>query len=320
MTFTAEHELNWAGTYAYGATRILNPTSIPELQDLVAHQPKIRSLGTRHSFNPVADGPGVLVTTLGLPGEVVIADDRRSAVVSSGLRYADVATELEAAGLALHNMGSLPHISVGGATATGTHGSGVGNGSLSTAVRGIEFVGADGELRWVRRGDPEFDGSVIHLGVLGPATRLELDVQPSYRVRQDVYLGVPWEAVDGPKLREVMGLGYSVSLFMNWGDDITQMWVKSRIPDNEADIEVPDEYFGAPHHSERASFIGKEDNTTPMDGSVGPWSTRLPHFKIESTPSNGDEIQAEFFVPLDRGRRRSPPCARCPPGSGRCCS
>ncbi len=301
MTFTAEHEQNWSGTYEYGAQRILNPTSIAELQELVAREPKIRALGTRHSFNAVADGPGVLVTTTEIPAEIVVADDRRSVTVSSGLRYAAVATALEEQGLALHNMGSLPHISVGGATATGTHGSGVGNGSLSTAVRAIEFVGADGATRWVERGDAEFDGSVIHLGALGPVTRLTLDVQPTYRVRQDVYLGLPWSAIEGPKLREVMSLGYSVSLFTLYGDDITQMWVKSRIPENEDDITVPDDYFGAKRNPTRAEFVGKDDNTTPMDGSVGPWVSRLPHFRIDRNPSNGDEIQAEFFVGLDEG-------------------
>lgn len=301
MTFTAEREQNWAGTHVFGASRILNPTSIAELQEIVAREPRVRALGTRHSFNDVADGPGVLVSTTELPMDLVIADDRESATVGAGVRYAAVATALEAEGLALHNMGSLPHISVGGATATGTHGSGVANGSLSTAVRALEFVTADGSLRTVRRGDPEFDGSVIHLGALGIVTRVTLDVQPSYRVRQDVYLDLPWESIAGDKLREVMSLGYSTSLFTVYGENITQMWVKSRIPEGQDDIEVPDELFGATRSPERGEFVGADDNTTPMDGSVGPWQERLPHFRIDRTPSNGDEIQTEFFVGMADG-------------------
>lgn len=301
MTFTAEREQNWAGTHVFAASRIINPTSIEELQEVVAREPRVRALGTRHSFNDVADGPGVLVTTTELPLDLVVADDRRSVTVGAGTRYAAVATALEAEGLALHNMGSLPHISVGGATATGTHGSGARNGSLSTAVSALEFVGADGSLRTVRRGDPDFDGSVVHLGALGIVTRVTLDVQPSYGVRQDVYLGVPWSAIEGPRLREVMSLGYSVSLFTVYGDDITQMWVKTRIPEGASDVEVPDELAGGRHHIERVEFVGKDDNTTPMDGSVGPWHERLPHFRIDRTPSNGDEIQTEYFVSLDEG-------------------
>jgi xylitol oxidase len=301
MTFTAEREQNWAGTHVFGATRIINPTSVSELQDVVAREPRVRALGTRHSFNAVADGPGVLVSTTEIPADIVIAGDRESVTVGSGTRYAVLATALEAEGLALHNMGSLPHISVGGATATGTHGSGVANGSLSTAVRALEFVTADGSLRTVRRGDPEFEGSVIHLGALGVVSRVTLDVEPSFRVRQDVYLGLPWAAIEGDKLRDVMSLGYSVSLFTVYGDDVTQMWVKTRIPEGRDDVEVPDEYFGAVRSPERAEFVGTDDNTTPMDGSVGPWHERLPHFRIDRTPSNGDEIQTEYFVGLDDG-------------------
>lgn len=301
MTFIAEREQNWAGTHVYGATRILHPRTVDELQQIVAKEPRVRALGTRHSFNDVADGPGVLVSTIDIPADIVIADDRRSVTVGAGTRYGILATALEAEGLALHNMGSLPHISVGGATATGTHGSGVANGSLTTSVRALEFVGADGERRTVRRGDAEFDGSVIHLGALGVVTRVTLDVEPSFRVRQDVYLGVPWEAIAGARLREVMGLGYSVSLFTVYGDDLTQMWVKSRIPEGASDIEVPAELAGAARHAERAAFVSEDDNTTPMDGSVGPWSERLPHFRLDRTPSNGDEIQTEYFVALDQG-------------------
>ncbi|AMM19092.1 hypothetical protein AX769_01755 [Frondihabitans sp. PAMC 28766] len=301
MTFTAEREQNWAGTYVYGASRILNPTSIAELQEIVAREPKIRALGTRHSFNEVADGPGVLVTTTGIPTDLVIADDRKSVTFGGGTRYGEVALALEEAGLALHNMGSLPHISVAGATATGTHGSGARNGSLATAVRALEFVGADGSLRTVRRGDPEFDGSVIHLGALGVVTRVTLDVEPSYRVRQDVYLGVPWSELAGGGIRALMELGYSTSAFTTYADDITQVWVKSRVPEGQADIEVPDEVFGAKHHPDRVAFVSEDDNTTPMDGSVGSWATRLPHFRLDRTPSNGDEIQAEYFVALDEG-------------------
>lgn len=301
MTFPAHREQNWASTHVFGAKCVLVATSMSELQEIVAREPRIRALGTRHSFNDVADGPGVLVTTTEMPPDIVISDDRRTVTVGAGTRYGVLAIALENAGLALHNMGSLPHISVGGATATGTHGSGVGNGSLSTAVNALEFVTADGSLRIVRRGDPEFKGSVIHLGALGIVSRITLDVQPSYRMRQDVYLSLPWTAIEGSKLRAVMSLGYSVSLFTSYGDNITQMWVKSRIPEGADNIEIPDDYFGAIREPERIDYVGTDDNTTPMDGSVGPWTTRLPHFRIDRTPSNGDEIQTEYFVSLDDG-------------------
>lgn len=301
MTFTAEREQNWAGTHVYGASRILQPQSVDELQSMVRESPRIRALGTRHSFNAIADGPGVLVSPVDIPTELVIADDRLSATVSAGARYAAVATELEAAGLALHNMGSLPHISVGGATATGTHGSGSRNGSLATSVRALEFVTADGSLRTIRRGDADFDGSVIHLGALGIVSRVTLDVEPSFRARQDIYRNLPWSAIEGDGLAKLMGLGYSVSLFTEYGDDISAMWVKTRIPEGQDDVEVPDEIDGARRDPRQVGLVSDDDNTTPMDGSVGPWHERLPHFRIDRTPSNGEEIQSEYFVALADG-------------------
>ncbi|GAA4664331.1 FAD-binding protein [Frondihabitans cladoniiphilus] len=316
MEFTTQHEQqhqgrqpgeaeartqNWSGTYAYRAQRILTPASIDELQETVAAEGSIRALGTRHSFNDVADGPGVLVTTTAIAPDVAVAADRLSVTVGSGTRYAVLAEALEQEGLALHNMGSLPHISVGGATATGTHGSGTALGSLSTAVSGLDLVGADGSIRRLTRADPEFAGSVVALGALGVVSRVTLDVQPHYRVRQDVYAHLPWRALEGDGLRAVMAAGYSVSLFTVYGADVAQVWVKTRIPEGEADAPVPDDLFGARRVPERPDRGGPDDNTTPMDGSVGPWSTRLPHFRIDRTPSSGDEIQTEYFVSIDDG-------------------
>jgi xylitol oxidase len=289
-------ELNWAGTYGYQAERIVRVASLDEARDLVTSGVRVRPLGTRHSFNDIADGPGVLVDLTGLPTEVTIAADRRSATVTAGTRYGVVARELERSGLALHNMGSLPHISVGGATATATHGSGVGLGALSTAVSALEVLGADGALHAVRRGDPDFDGSVVALGALGITTRLTLDVQPSYRMRQDAYADLSWEAFLG-HLPEVFGAAYSVCLFTEWDGRVREVLLKSRVPEGAEDVEVPDDLLGARRMPPREP----SDRSTPVDGTVGAWCDRLPHFLISGTPSNGSEIQSEHFVPFTRG-------------------
>ncbi|MBW4043013.1 MAG: FAD-binding protein [Acidobacteria bacterium] len=290
------HELNWAGTYGYLAERIVRVTSLDEARELVTSGARVRPLGTRHSFNEIADGPGVLVDLTGLPTEVEIAADRRSATVTAGTRYGVIARELERNGLALHNMGSLPHISVGGATATATHGSGVGLGALSSAVSTLEILGADGGLRTVRRGDRDFDGSVVALGALGITTRLTLDVQPSYRMRQDAYSDLPWD-VFLDHLPEVFDAAYSVCLFTEWDGRVREVLLKSRVPDGAEDVEVPDDLFGALRMPPRAP----SDRSTPVDGTVGAWCDRLPHFLIGGTPSNGSEIQSEHFVPFARG-------------------
>ncbi|MDH2445411.1 FAD-binding protein [Amnibacterium sp. CER49] len=288
-----ERELNWAGTYGYLADRIVRVGSVDEARDLVTSGERIRPLGTRHSFNDIADGPGLLVDLTGLPAEVEVAPDRRSATVSAGTRYGLAAVELERQGLALHNMGSLPHISVAGATATATHGSGIGLGALSSAVSAVELLGADGELRTVRRGDPDFDGSVVALGALGLVTRVTVDVQPSYRMRQDAYEDLPWD-VFLEHLPEVFVAAYSVCLFTEWDGRVRELLLKSRVPDGAEDIDMPEDILGARRMPPREA----SDRTTPVDGTVGAWCDRLPHFLISGTPSNGSEIQSEHFVPF----------------------
>jgi alditol oxidase len=289
-------ELNWAGTYGYLAERIVRVGSVDEAREVVTSGSRVRPLGTRHSFNDVADGPGVLVDLTGLPLEVAVAPDRRTVTTSAGVRYGTLAVELERQGLALHNMGSLPHISVAGATATATHGSGLGLGALSSAVAAVELLGADGAVRTVRRGDPDFDGSVVALGALGLVTRLTLDVQPSYRMRQDAYADLPWD-VFLDHLPEVFGAAYSVCLFTEWDGRVRELLLKSRVPEGADDVDVPEDVLGARRMPPRPA----SERSTPVDGTVGAWCDRLPHFLISGTPSHGSEIQSEHFVPFDRG-------------------
>ena len=285
---------NWSGTVEYRATAVEAPGTIAEVQELVARTPRIRALGTRHSFNDIADTEGVLVTTTGIAPDFAIDADRRIVTVGAGTRYAAVATFLESEGWALHNMGSLPHISVAGAVATGTHGSGDLNGNLSTAVRGLQLVGPDGTLRWVRHGDRDFAGSVVALGLLGVVVRVELAIQPSYLVRQDVYGGLPWSTLlaDVPAITSA---GYSVSVFTDWATDpIGQVWVKRRV--GTADETVPEELAGAVRLGDGTQILPSEDDNTTQQGVAGAWASHLPHFRIDRTPSNGDEIQTEYFV------------------------
>ena len=275
---------NWAGNIDYSASEVVTPSSVPELQALVAGAQRVRALGTRHSFSRVADGDGILVSLAGLDAAPELADG--TVTVGAATPYGVLAAWLEQHGMALHNMGSLPHISVGGAIATGTHGSGDALGALATAVRGLELVGADGELRSIRAGDPDFEGSVVALGALGIVTRVTLAVQPSYLVRQDAYAGLTWSAAI-ERFDEVMSAGYSVSLMSTLaGPGVEQFWVKSLA------AEAPDEVAGA----RRAGTEWVQSPNMTDFGAVGPWSDRLPHFRLDSTPSNGHELQAEYFV------------------------
>jgi xylitol oxidase len=288
-------EYNWAGNLAYSVDTVAAPGSREGLRELVGAAFAVRVLGSRHSFNRIADTHGLLVSTADLPAHVDIDTDRRIARVAGGMRYGDIARALHGAGWALGNLASLPHISVAGAVATGTHGSGDGNRSLAAAVAGLEILRADGDIRMLRRGDPGFDGAVVSLGALGVVLDLELDIEPSYEVAQTVYERVAWEdaLVD---LSAITSLGYSVSMFTTWRDPdaVDQVWVKTRTDAAPA----PDHIHGSrPASGPRHPLPGAAtESTTRQGGVAGPWLDRLPHFRLEFRPSRGAELQSEYFV------------------------
>lgn len=289
---------NWAGNITYGAARIHRPASLDEVRAAVAGAAEVRALGTGHSFNPIADTPGDLVSVAGLPRRVEIDAARATVTVSAGLRYAELAAELETAGLALANMASLPHISVAGACATGTHGSGDANGSLATSVTGLQFVTADGDVVELSRdadGD-RFAGAVVNLGALGVVTAMTLDVLPSFQVAQYVYEGFPVDSL-GERIEDVFGAGYSVSVFTNWLRADARIWRKLRA--DGSDPAAPARWLdarlaGGPRHPVPGM---PAEFATEQGGVPGPWLERLPHFRPDFTPSNGEELQSEFFVP-----------------------
>ncbi|ANJ26207.1 FAD-binding protein [Agromyces aureus] len=312
MTERTNAGRNWAGNLAYGAARIARPASVDELAEVVAAAAggsgaegatRVRALGSRHSFNRIADTDGLLIETAGLPPRVEIDAAARTVRVSAGQRYGEVAEALDREGWALSNLASLPHISVAGAVATGTHGSGDRRGSLATQVAALELVTADGSVRWLRRGEPDFDGAVVALGALGIVTSLELDLEPTYEVAQTVFERLPIEAVLAD-LDAVTGLATSTSLFTTWRDPdvIDQLWLKQRT-DAAASAALPGVLaaMGArPASAKRHPLPGvSAEHCTDQLGVPGPWFARLPHFKLGFTPSNGDELQSEFLVPRE---------------------
>lgn len=288
---------NWAGNVRFGAKQLHRPASIAELCDIVGAAERIRALGTRHSFSDIADSPGDLVTVAGLPAEIEIDSGAATVRVSAGLRYGEVAGHLHAAGWALPNLGSLPHISIAGACATGTHGSGNRNGNLSSAVAALDLVTAGGEIVHISGADR--CGAVVGLGGLGVVTHMILRMVPTFTVAQFVYDDLPLEEPEGV-LDEAFAAGYSVSLFTDWkGDRANQVWVKSRVGE---DSPPPARWLGARlADSPRHPIAGMPaQNCTEQLGKPGPWHERLPHFRLEFTPSAGEELQSEYLVPRER--------------------
>jgi xylitol oxidase len=289
-------ETNWAGNVTYSTQRILRPRSVAEAQELIARAEAVRPLGTRHSFSSVADSDAALLSTEHLDRIVEIGD--RTVTVEAGIRYGDLAVALHGHGVALPNVASLPHISVGGAIATATHGSGAGNQSLAAGVSALELVTANGSVTRFQRGEADYDGAVVSLGALGVVTHVCLDVVPAFELRQYVFEQLPWSVVEAD-LDAILAGGYSVSLFTTWDEPaVGQVWVKTRDEHGPGSA-----YFGATPATRPLNPVpgAPAENTTEQLGVPGPSYNRLPHFRLEFTPSSGDELQSEYVLPREHG-------------------
>jgi xylitol oxidase len=286
---------NWAGTISFSTDTLHRPSTLAELQELVAGNDRVRTLGTGHSFNPIADcaAGGLLVSLDRLPRTIELDTTAGTVTVGGGVRYGELTAAVAPSGLALANLGSLPHISVAGACATGTHGSGDGNRVLADAVQAFTLLTADGSLVRLDRTDPDFTGTVIGLGRLGVVVELTLQLVPGYQLHQYVYDDLPLSTLT-EQFDAIVGAGYSVSLFSRWQHDrIDQVWLKSSTP-----RPAGEPFFGAlPATTARHPVPGGDPAyTTEQFGVPGPWHQRLPHFRLEFTPSSGAEIQSEYFV------------------------
>ena len=291
---TTRPRANWAGNIAFGAPGFYRPSSLGELQAVVTRAPRIRVLGTGHSFNDMADSPGAQVTLAGMPAEVSVDSARSVARVAAGLSYAEVAARLDARGFALRNLASLPHISVAGACATATHGSGAGQQNLAAAVAGLTLVTAAGDVVELA-GD---DGAVVHLGALGVVVSLDLALVPAFDISQRVYEDLPLSNLSD-HFTDVMTSAYSVSLFTDWrAPRLTQVWFKQD-PGRPPAVTTEPWFTATPALSARNPVPGASPEAcTEQLGVPGRWYERLPHFRPEFKPSAGDELQSEYLLPV----------------------
>src|SRR5688572_16131660 len=308
---------NWAGNHQYQARRLHRPGSLDEVQELVRGAARIRALGSRHSFNDLADTRGDLLTLAGLPRVLEIDPTTRSVTVDGALRYGELCGPLHEAGFALDAMASLPHISVAGACATATHGSGDRSRVLPAAVSAIEMVRADGEMVRLSRADDRetFDGAVVGLGALGIVTRLTLAIEPTFQMRQDVYEHLPVDAF-AADFDDITASAQSVSFFTDWREPVfDQVWLKRRVAETDGGGLAADFHGAVPATRELHPIRALSPAAcTPQLGVPGPWHERLPHFRMDHTPSSGDELQSEYvigrenaveaFAALDRMRDR----------------
>lgn len=290
---------NWAGNLTYSTDKLFSAGSIEKAQKFIKSQKKLKALGTRHCFNAIADSKDQFISLLEMNKVISLDETNKTVTVGSGIKYGDLAPYLHQKGYALHNLASLPHISVAGACITATHGSGVNNGNLSTQVNALEFITASGEIVSLSRekNKDDFYAAVVNLGAIGVITKITLDVLPTFMVKQYVYEKLPLAELQ-QHFDEIQNSGYSVSLFTDWqSDSINEVWLKVK-SGNEA-VHLPADFFGAKAATKNVHPIIElsAENCTEQMGVEGTWYDRLPHFKMGFTPSSGKELQSEFFVP-----------------------
>ncbi len=293
---------NWAGNLTYSAAQLDMPRSVEEVSDIVKKAKKLRALGSRHCFNAIADSGYAQISLERMRAVLSLDEKGRTVTVEAGIRYGDLCPYLHEKGYALHNLASLPHISIAGACATATHGSGVSNGNLATAVSGMELVTASGEVATLSRekdGD-SFAGAVVGLGGLGVVTKLTLDIQPTFEMGQRVYLNLPLESLRDD-FDSIVESGYSVSLFADYqAKNVNQVWIKGKV-DSGATLPAESDFFGAKPADRNVHPLIELSavNCTEQMGTPGEWYERLPHFRMDFTPSSGTELQSEYFVPRE---------------------
>ena len=293
---------NWAGNVEYSTERLYSANSIEQVRDIVKKQNNLKVLGTRHCFNKIADSKDYLLSLKAFDDVGALDPEALTVTVGAGITYGKLSPLLHSKGFALHNLASLPHISVAGACSTATHGSGEKNGNLATAVAALEFVTAGGDvIKLSRQNDGEmFHGVVVGLGALGVITKITLDVQPTFMMRQYVYENLPLNQMCD-HFDAIEASAYSVSLFTDWQKQrVNEVWLKSRVEAEQA-FEAKPEFFGAKLASKNLHPIAElsAENCTEQMGVPGPWFERLPHFRMGFTPSAGKELQSEYFVPRE---------------------
>lgn len=291
-------ERNWAGNFTYNALEYLYPESVEQVQEIVVRNSKLRVLGSRHSFNGIADSHASMISLQKMNRVLALDKVNNRVKVEGGIRYGELGEYLYQEGYALHNLASLPHITIAGAIATATHGSGDRNGNLATAVFALEIVKADGTLAVFTREDQDgkFNGAVVGLGALGVVTAITLDIQPVFEISQYIYENLPLAQLEN-NLDTIFSSAYSVSLFTDWTDStINQVWQKRLADANTAAAEA--EFFGASLAEAKRHPVPEQtaENCSEQFGVPGPWHERLPHFRMDFTPSAGEEIQSEYFV------------------------
>ena len=228
-------QTNWANNVDFNTSTILVPQSTEEVQHAIINNPRVRVLGTRHSFNNIlasAADDGILMVTSHLD-EVISCCENDIVTVQPGITYGKLGKYLWSRGYSVKNLASLPHISVGGAISTATHGSGTRIGNLASHVASFQLVDAQGTLLSSSKANqPEdndlpFEAGVVSVGRLGVFSEIGIEIVPAFHVTQCIYHGFKLEQFQ--TLLDMLAVkAYSFSFFLNWNpeESFSSVWVK----------------------------------------------------------------------------------------------
>jgi len=177
---------NWSGSVVATPERLERPKTEADLRAIVAGARRVRVAGTGHSFMPLCETDGVLISLADMDGGLEITPDRSSVWAPAGMPIGELTAVLWAEGLSLANQGDIDKQAIAGALSTATHGTGRTLGALSTFSRAFRMVTADGEVvECDETREPElFQAQRVSLGALGVMSRVELSVLPAYRLKE----------------------------------------------------------------------------------------------------------------------------------------
>mmetsp|Transcript_13532 Transcript_13532/g.26655 ORF Transcript_13532/g.26655 Transcript_13532/m.26655 type:complete len:480 (-) Transcript_13532:5-1444(-) len=293
---------NWCQNVDFKHKRFVTPEDLTELQATVAAAPQVRVLGSGHSFSAVCSSEHTLLSMAYMRKvlEVDFVSDNETVVfMEGGATLGDVVRHLAPRGMALKNIPSLPHVTIAGALATSTHGSGLhpsAPGSIASMCTQIDFVTHDGEVCSYRRAeDAEFAASVVHLGALGVVAKIGLDVVPAYNVDQRVYQSIELDRML-PQFEALARSVDSLTVGINFGQQVGLTWL--RYFDGGITPPASDMTLGGEPRHEPIPFYESHQGVTPT--CKGPWHD-VPSFFMEGMQElnmPNTAMQTEYFVPL----------------------
>lgn len=179
---------NWSGSVSATPQQIARPKTETELAGLVQNARKVRVVGAGHSFMPLCETDGTLLSLSELEGALQFNADKSRVWAPAGWSLAKLTAALWEEGASLINQGDVNPQSLAGAIGTGTHGTGAELGSISTAARGFRLMMPDGSVVTCSESErPDlFQAARLSLGLVGVATQIEIDVLPAYHLEEKV--------------------------------------------------------------------------------------------------------------------------------------